>query len=102
VQVLNTCGRPIDFVIRNAALSFYRHPEPLRPDAVVLEWENDDKVTTRDPRTVLLPLALTPGGRQTVKIVPSDLPPPGAYVVTLRRNEGSGQVLARQRVLLTG
>jgi hypothetical protein len=104
LQTLDTCGQPLAFMVHNGAQHFYRHPDPLRPDTVVVEWEADDTSVGRqhDTRTVLLPLALSPGGRQTVTVVPAALPPPGSYTVNLRLHDADGQVLARQRVVVAG
>ncbi|HWP66220.1 MAG TPA: hypothetical protein VNO26_09930 [Candidatus Limnocylindria bacterium] len=100
-QALDVCGQPIGFVFQNSRHSFYRHPDPIRLSRVSLAWLDDLGVArATESRVALLPLALLPGGRQTVKIVPGTLPPPGGYTVVLRLGDDAGPVLARQRVVV--
>jgi hypothetical protein len=102
VQTLTAPGQTIGFVIRNLARRPYRRPDPIRPDAVVLTWLDDQGVAHASERlTVLLPIVLAPGGKQILKIAPATLPPPGAYVVTLRLRDAEGPVVGRQRVVVT-
>jgi hypothetical protein len=91
----------ITFRVRNAARGFYRHPDPIRPDTVVISWrEENGTMQTCAPQRALLPLALAPGGSQQMRVVPACLPPPGGYLATLHLGDENGPVLARRRVAL--
>lgn len=99
LQWLAGADEPLTFRLRNAARGFYRHPDPIRPDTVVVTWREDDgTMQACAPQRVLLPLALVPGGTQRVRVVPACVPPPGAYLVTLYLGDENGPVLARRRV----
>jgi len=101
VQTLATPGQAVEFVVRNSERRFYRHPDPIRPDPVLLTWLDDQGAVRASERlTVLLPIALFPGGKQTIPVIPGTLPPAGAYTVTLRLHDAEGPVVGRQQVVV--
>jgi hypothetical protein len=103
VQTLDTSGVPLRFDLHNYHRRFYRHPDPIRPQPVVLTWRDEAGVErASDTRTTLLPLALIPDGTQRVKVVPAIVPPPGTYTVTMHRGDAQGPMLAALRVVIAG
>jgi hypothetical protein len=101
VQTLDAPGEALWLFVYNSARRFYRHPDPIRPDPVVLTWRDDQGVErASERRTLLLPIALTPGEKQRLQVIPHPLPPPGSYTVTLHLYDAEGPVLARERVLV--
>jgi hypothetical protein len=97
-QVLDAADEAVAFTVRNMAPAFYRHPEPIQPDPVVLGWLVGERVVQSEDLRVLLPLALIPNQKQVVRVRPTVLPPPGDYTAVLRRRDAEGPIVSRRRV----
>lgn len=100
-QTLATPGQAVKFVVANSSWQFYRHPDPIRLNVVVLAWLDDQGAVRASERlSVLLPIALLPGGKQIIPVTPGTPPPPGAYTVTLHLHDADGPVVGRQKVVV--
>jgi hypothetical protein len=89
----------IPFVFRNDGPIVFRHPDPIAPSEIVLQWHRRREEAPRETRSrAMLPLALGRGVESTIAVA-SEIPvAPGTYVVELLRALEPNIVLSRRIV----
>ena len=89
----------IDFTMTNQGTDTFRHPSPLEPSDLLIQWiDEEGTVARRDPHRVLLPIALGPGGQMQFRVRALAPPEPGVYQVTMARAESPNRPLTRRTV----
>ena len=93
----------IAFVFRNHGDATFRHPRPLAPSDLVVQWTPLDPqgVATESPARALLPIALAPGASLPVDIGVVLPERPGRYRATVFRAAVPDRALASREVDVT-
>ena len=99
VQRIPPGATSVDLLFSNPGPASYRHPDPIVPSAVVLQWADATGSHVADvPGRVLLPLALAPDDHATRTVETMAPVAPGSYRVRLARTDAPADVLAVARV----
>ncbi len=88
----------VPFTFRNTAAGTYRHPDPIQPTPIRMVWQGRDGAPERVyERRLLLPIALGPG-EELARSIPTEIPEPGSYEVTIVAAANPDHVLGRTMV----
>ena len=92
---------PLTFTFRNRPDATFRHPDPIEPTRVRLQWRTAGAVVREDDAALLLPIALAAGEESTRTLTVPVPAAAGTYEVTLAPVIAPDLVLARQLVQVT-
>jgi hypothetical protein len=92
---------PLAFTFRNGSAATFRHPDPIEPTRVRIQWRAGGAVVREDETMVLLPIALA-AGEELSRVITVPVPlTAGAYEITLAPSGAPDLVLARHTVQVT-